>query len=277
MSERLYVVGTPIGNLNDITTRALKTLNEVDLIAAEDTRVTLALLNRFKIHKKVISYREQNHKSASHVILKTLKNNLSVALVSDAGMPCISDPGFMLVKEAVNNGIEVVSVPGPSAFTSAISISGLNCENFIFLGFLPSKTNERIIKIAELKNVNIPIVVYEAPHKLKQTLIDFNAVLGDRVLFIAGELTKKHESGRLTTLSRAVDFYSNNDPKGEYVLIVEGGKKVSRSTLKEAADFGMKLNKMGVKLSKAAKLSADIFDFNKSEIYPELLKLKGEI
>ncbi len=224
MSEKgiLYLVATPIGNLEDITLRALKVLNEVDMIAAEDTRHTLKLLNHFNIKKPLVSYYEHNKKLRGNYLVEQLEAGRNIALVSDAGTPGISDPGEDLVRLAIENNIKVTMVPGPVAAIAGLVLSGLPSGRFVFEGFLPVNKRARKERIASLVNEVRTMVFYEAPHKLVDTLKDLYKFLGDRQIVLARELTKKFEEIVRCTLSEALEHYSENSPRGEYVLIVKG-------------------------------------------------------
>ena len=221
MSGKLYLVATPIGNLDDITLRALNVLKEVDLIAAEDTRHTLGLLNHFEISKPLISYYKEIENTKSDVLLdKIIKENQNVALVSDAGTPGISDPGEVIVKKAIEKGIEVIPIPGACAMINALIISGLSTREFTFVGFLSANAKERKEKLEELKYESRTLVFYEAPHKLKESLKSMQEILGNRKVVLAREITKIHEEfirGELSTISEEI-----GDTRGEYVVLVEG-------------------------------------------------------
>ncbi len=269
----LYIVGTPIGNLGDISPRALEVLNEVDFIAAEDTRVTLKLLNRFEIKKEMISYFEHNKGFKGDVILDRILKGENCALVSDAGMPAISDPGEDLVKKAREMGIAIRSVPGPTAITTALSISGFPTKRFCFEGFLSASKAERRAHLQEIKNERRTVVFYEAPHKLISTLKDIFEILGDREIAIARELTKIHEDVFITTVGDALDFYETNSPKGEFVLILKGAEVKEREyTLSEAVKIARGLMENGESASTSAKEAAKITGIKKGDIYLEILK-----
>ncbi len=218
----LYLVATPIGNLEDITLRAIKVLNKVDIIAAEDTRQTLKLLNHLEIKKPLVSYYEHNKVSKGNYLIEQLLEGKEIALVSDAGTPAISDPGEDLVKLAIENNIQITSVPGPVAAIAGIIASGLKCGRFVFEGFLPMNKKERKHRLSQLKEEFRTMVFYEAPHKLKYTLNDLYETLGDRRIVLARELTKKFEEYLRFSLKEAIDFYEKNAPKGEFVVMVEG-------------------------------------------------------
>ena len=233
MIGKLYLVATPIGNLEDITLRAIKTLQTVDIIAAEDTRHTLKLLNHLNISKPLFSYHRHNEQIKSQYIINKLLEGKNIALVSDAGTPVISDPGEEVVKLALDNKIEVVPIPGPCAFVTAIIASGIDTKEFSFLGFLPLNKKNREIKLREIENSNKTVILYEAPHKLIVTLQDLAEILGDRKIVLAKELTKLHEtfiSGTARELLKTI-----SSPKGEFVIVIEKNNMVQNhsNTLNE--------------------------------------------
>lgn len=222
MASCLYIVGTPIGNLEDITLRGIRILKEVDIIAAEDTRQTAKLLNHYDIKKPMISYHEHNKKTKGDEIIGLIFQGKNVALVSDAGMPCVSDPGEDLVRLCVEKGIEVIPIPGPSASLTALSISGLPTSRFVFEGFLPTKGKERKERLERLRKENRTIILYEAPHRLMTTLKDLKEYMGNVNISISRELTKKFEETLRTDLEGAIEEFSNRNIRGEFVLILEG-------------------------------------------------------
>lgn len=218
----LYLVATPIGNMADLSPRAVKILSEVDFIAAEDTRNTQKMLNILGIHNQTISYYEHNKAQKGQIIIDRLKNGESCALVSDAGTPAISDPGEDIVKLCYENDIQVTSVPGCCAAITALTLSGLSTRRFTFEGFLPFQKKERIDKLNEIKNLNYTLILYEAPHKLVGTLSDLYEALSERKVAICREITKLNEEIIRCTLSEAINLYSEKSPRGEYVLVIEG-------------------------------------------------------
>ena len=230
MNGKLYIVATPIGNLDDITLRALKILKEVNLIAAEDTRQTLKLLNHFEISKPLISYHRHNEDVKSNILIEKLKNGENIALVSDAGTPGICDPGEEVIKKAIEENIEVIPIPGACAFVNALITSGLDTKEFTFLGFLPLNKKLRKEKIEEINKSQKTIIIYEAPHKMKNTLIDLKEILNDRKVVLARELTKIHEE----FIRGSIDELLNNidNLKGEMILIIEGSTKNEENELK---------------------------------------------
>jgi 16S rRNA (cytidine1402-2'-O)-methyltransferase len=216
----LYVVATPIGNLGDMTRRAIDVLSDVDVIASEDTRVTRRLLSHFDIENKCVSYHDNNEQYRSEELVKSLIDGNSVALVSDAGTPCISDPGYRVVNLAKQSGIEVVSVPGPSAVTAALSISGLPTDHFFFEGFLPKKKG-RQTRFQFLSSLEASIVVYESPMRIIKTLNDISTLMGDtRIVSVCREITKKFEEAFMGTIGDAIAYFSQKNPKGEFVIII---------------------------------------------------------
>ncbi|MDO4458809.1 MAG: 16S rRNA (cytidine(1402)-2'-O)-methyltransferase [Clostridia bacterium] len=265
----LYVVGTPIGNLSDFSPRAVHTLGNVDFIAAEDTRVTMKLLNHFGLRKPLISYFEHNKLQKGDVICDRIQSGESCALVSDAGMPAISDPGEMLVAQCAERGIPVYVVPGPTAMASALAVSGLATGRFTFEGFLSMNKKSRRDHLDEVKNEKRTMVFYEAPHKLLNTLKDMLNTFGNRRIALVRELTKIHEEVKRTTLSEAVDFYSENPPKGEFVLVIEGAKEEAKAelSLDDALSIAREKIALGMSASMAAKEAAAETGFRKNEIY----------
>ena len=225
----LYLVGTPIGNLADMTDRAKKVLSEVDFVAAEDTRNSMKLLSCFGIHQELVSYYEHNKRESGERIITRLLGGESCALITDAGMPAISDPGEDLVRLCAESGIAVRVVPGPSACVSALALSGLPTARFTFEGFLPAQKNDRKKRLEALKNEERTMIFYEAPHKLRATLDDMLAAFGEeRKISLCRELTKLNEEAERTTLAGAVNLYKDREPRGEYVLVVEGGTRTEK-------------------------------------------------
>lgn len=274
MSGTLYVVGTPIGNLEDMSVRALKTLEQVDFIAAEDTRVTLKLLNHFEIKKPMISYHEHNAREKGSEILSRLQSGENCAIVTDAGMPCISDPGEDLVRLCAENGIDTKVIPGPSAAISALALSGLSTSKFVFEGFLNPQKNARRDRLEQLKLETRTIIFYEAPHKLCDTLKAMYEVLGDRKITLARELTKIYEEVVRTTLSEAIERYEQKPPKGEFVLVVEGIQQEEQSiSFEQALELVRALVDKGEALSKAAKDVARQTGLKKGELYSKFLEV----
>ncbi len=274
MAGRLYVVGTPIGNLSDFSPRAVEVLSSVDFIAAEDTRVTVKLLNHFGIKKELISYYEHNKRERGGEIISRIDAGESCAVVSDAGMPAISDPGEELVKTAHENGIAVESVPGPAACITALSISGMPSGRFCFEGFLSVNKQSRREHLAEIKDEKRTMIFYEAPHKLIHTLKDMYDALGDRRICIVKELTKIHETVMHFTLSEAVEYFNENSPKGEYVIIIEGAPEQEHEiyTDSQAIKLAEELMGKGLSASQAAREAAQVTGIKKGDIYRKMME-----
>lgn len=281
---RLYICATPIGNLEDITLRTLRVLNEVDLIAAEDTRNSLKLLNHFDIKTPMTSYHEHNRYEKAEVLVEKLLGGMDIALITDAGTPAISDPGEELVRQCHVAGVEVTSLPGPSAFVTALTISGRPTRRFCFEAFLPQDRRERQAVLEELKTETRTILIYEAPHRLKKTLGELYEALGDRNISLCRELTKRHEANFRTTLSGAIAYYETEEPRGEFVLVIEG---ISRQTLIEAdrqqyetmciSEHVALYMEQGMDKKEAMKRAAKDRGVGKREIYQALLEeQKGE-
>lgn len=270
---KLYIVGTPIGNLEDLSPRAVRILSEVDFIAAEDTRVTLKLLNHFGIRKPMVSYFEHNRRERGEEIVGRLASGENGALVTDAGMPAISDPGEDLVNLCHQRGIPLESVPGPSAVVTALALSGMPSGRFCFEGFLSVNKPSRREHLFSLKGERRTMVFYEAPHKLLATLRDMLEVFGDRPVAVVRELTKLHEEAVRTTLSAAANAYALEPPKGEIVLVVGGAEEESKPdcTLEEAVRYASGLRESGLSAAAAAKEAAALFGFKKGEIYKAIV------
>jgi len=277
----LYICGTPIGNLEDITFRAIRILKEVKLIAAEDTRHTRKLLNHYQIKTKVTSYYEYNKFKKAPYLVEMLKNGQDIALVSDAGMPGISDPGYVLINFALNNDIKVIPVPGVSALITALVVSGLSTDKFIFEGFLPRKIKERKRVFKELEDEDRTIIFYETPHRLKRALKDMLDILGDRKIALARELTKKYEEIMRGNLKRVLKEINEKEVKGEITLIVEGktrGKgNDTEDILKDAGiteEYLKKLKKQGYSNKDIIKITQEELNIPKNLIYKRLLEIK---
>lgn len=270
MSGIFYIIGTPIGNLGDITLRQLETLESVDFICAEDTRVTLKLLNRYDIKNHLVSFHEHSSQADAQRIIDRILSGENCGIVTDAGMPCISDPGEVLVQMCAENGIEVRVVPGPSAVVSAVALSGFPARRFTFEGFLPVQKKERSERLEDLRNETALMVFYEAPHKLKATLADLAGNFGDdRKIAICRELTKVHEEILRMTLAEAKEYYSVHEPKGEFVLVVQGGRKSDKQdiTIEQALEQVRCLVEMGERPVDACKAVAKGTGFRKGELY----------
>lgn len=277
MPGTLYVVGTPIGNLNDISPRQRQTLEEVDFIAAEDTRVTVKLLNHFEIKKPLVSYYEHNLRERGEQIIARIEAGENCAVVSDAGMPCISDPGEDLVRLCAERGIRTIVVPGPSAVISALCVSGLVTSRFCFEGFLSTAKKSRREHLDAIRDEQRTMVFYEAPHKLCGTLQDLYETLGERHISIARELTKIHEEILRFTLPEAVAHFAGTPPRGEFVLVVEGAPakaEADECTLEEAVAMAKELVEAGERPAEAAKQIAKQTPYKKSALYQGLLEGK---
>ena len=269
-SGKLYVVGTPIGNLSDFSPRGIETLESVDYIAAEDTRVTLRLLTHFGIKKPLLSYYKPHEAEKSAKILQLLSEGSIVALVSDAGMPCISDPGVYLVQKCYEQGIPVESVPCCNAAIAAVAISGIDTTRFAFEGFLPVNKKERQERLNDTAKLPHTLIYYEAPHKLRQTLSDLSEALGGgRNAALCRELTKLHEEVIRGTLSELCGIYEQSEPRGEYVIVIEGAapQQQEAMTLEQAAELARSYAEGGDKLSEACKKAAQAAGVSRKELY----------
>ncbi len=269
MTGKLYVCGTPIGNLEDASIRLLKTLRAVDLIACEDTRHTLKLLNRFRIKNRLVSYHEHSSQSREDYILQQLREGKNVALVTDAGMPAISDPGENLVKKAADEGIAIEVVPGPSAFTAALAISGLESGVFLFAGFLPPKTGKRRETLKQLAGDISTIILYEAPHRLRETLQDIKQVMGPATqIAVARELTKKHQEMRRGTVEEMIAYYEQMPPRGEICLIISlPAKEKPETDMEQVIRETAELIEQGINKKEALKIKAREYNIKKSLLY----------
>ena len=282
MAGKLFLCATPIGNLEDITYRVLRTLKEADLIAAEDTRHTLGLLNHFEIKTPMTSYHEYNKVDKARVLVDKMREGTNIALVTDAGTPGISDPGEELVRQCYEAGIEVTSLPGPAACITALTMSGLPTRRFCFEAFLPAEKADRAERariLSELSKETRTIVLYEAPHHLKKTLEDLYGALGDRKISFCRELTKLHETVMQTTLGEALQYYRENEPRGEYVLVIAG--KSIEEVRQEAAAVWESMNipehmeyylQQGTEKKEAMKRVAKDRGISKREVYAALLE-----
>ena len=274
----LYVVGTPIGNLGDLTFRAVQTLKTVDLIAAEDTRHTGKLLQHFQIQTPQISYYEHNQHRRIPEVLEKLHQGKAIAIVTDAGIPGISDPGYELVKACIEAEIAVIPIPGVSACLTALSVSGLETDRFVFEGFLPTKNKLRQQRLQDLRSQSHTIILYESPHRLRQTLQDLAETLGsDRQIVLARELTKLHEEFWRGSLEEAINHYENREPKGEFTLVVAGKiqetPQLSESAIKAELEA---LLRQGLTRSQASRQLAQNISLPRREIYQLALTLEEE-
>ena len=278
MAGKLYLCATPIGNLEDITYRVLRTLKEVDLIAAEDTRNSIKLLNHFDIKTPMTSYHEYNKIEKAYQLVDKMREGLNIALITDAGTPGISDPGEDLVRICYEEGIEVTSLPGPAACITALTMSGLPTRRFAFEAFLPREKKERADVLGQLKNETRTIIIYEAPHHLVKTLEELYEVLGDRKIAICRELTKRYEEKTLTTISESLAYYNDNEPRGEYVLVLEGKtfeelKKEEQKTWESMSleEHMAVYEGQGIDHKEAMKLVAKDRGISKRDVYQALL------
>lgn len=271
----LYICPTPIGNLEDITLRALKVLEEVDLIAAEDTRHTLKLLNHYNIKKPLISYHEHNKKSKGELLLKKLMEGVKIALVTDAGMPGISDPGEDIIKLCIEEGIDVIALPGATASILALVISGFPTDKFVFEGFLPSKKKERIKELKRLKNEERTMILYEAPHRVEALLQDILTILGNRNISISRELTKIHEETFRGTILEAIERFRDSKPKGEFVIVLEGGEILEDNLYEDISvkEHLKKYMEEGLSKKDAVRKVAEERNMPKNEVYKESLDI----
>lgn len=278
----LYVVATPIGNLEDITLRALRVLREADLIACEDTRHTRKLLDHYSIARPVLSYHEHNEQERARALVEKLEQGLTIAQVSDAGMPSIADPGYRVIKLAIERGIPVRPVPGPSAVITALAGSGLPTDSFEFLGFLPARSGQRRTALERLRSTTASVVLYEAPHRIREMLSDIVQVLGpERPVVIARELTKVHEEFLRGTAGELRERIGDRELKGEITLLI--GRGEASSGLSPAADSAADLNQrlqqimreQGVDEKSALKTLARELGQSRSEVYRELLRVRG--
>lgn len=269
MSGTLYLVGTPIGNLGDFSPRAVEILRQADFIAAEDTRVTLKLLNHFDIHRPLVSYYEHNKFASGDKILARILNGEICALVTDAGMPAISDPGEDIVRMCAEHQVDVFVVPGPSAVVSALAVSGLPTGRFTFEGFLSTSRKSRMEHLESLRDERRTMIFYEAPHKLQRTLDDLYAVLGDRPIAVVREITKLHEQTLRTTLSGAIAHFRSTPPKGEFVLVIAGAPEPSAPevTPEQALETVARYRREGRALKESCKLAAADTGFSKNALY----------
>ena len=279
MSGMLYLCATPIGNLGDITSRVLETLSQVDLIAAEDTRNSIKLLNHFQIKVPMTSYHEYNKIEKANDLIEKMRDGLNVALITDAGTPAISDPGEVLVAMCYEAGIKVTSLPGPAACITALTLSGLSTRRFCFEGFLPSDKKERKTILEELVTESRTIIIYEAPHHLVRTLQDIYVVLGNRNITLCRELTKKYETVIPTSLEDALVKYEQEDPRGEYVIVIEGVSLDDKKKKKMDSWQEMSIEQHmafyendGIDHKEAMKLVAKDRGISKREVYQYLVK-----
>lgn len=279
MAGKLYLCATPIGNLEDITYRVVRTLNEVDLIGAEDTRNSIKLLNHFDIKTPMTSYHEFNKYDKAKQLVEMMKEGKNIAIITDAGTPGISDPGEEVVRQCFEAGIQVTSLPGPAACITALTMSGQKTRRFCFEAFLPKDKKEKVAVLEELKNETRTIIIYEAPHRLARTLKELRETLGNRQLTLCRELTKKYEEADKTTIDQAIEKYNEKEPRGEYVLVIEGKsqeeiqeenkQKWESMTIEEHMEYYIS---QGNDKKSAMKLVAKDRGVSKRDVYQYLLK-----
>ena len=279
MAGKLYLCATPIGNLGDMTFRVLETLKQVDLIAAEDTRNSLKLLNHFEIHTPMTSYHEYNKYEKAGTLIRQMQEGKDIALITDAGTPAISDPGEVLVAMCIEEGITVTSLPGPAACITALTMSGLPTRRFCFEGFLPSDTKDKKDVLKDLQEESRTIIIYEAPHHLRKTLKELYEALGDRRIAVCRELTKKFETVWQATLVAAIEKYETEDPRGEYVLVIEGKsfeafRKEQEESFQEISieDHMKRYEDQGMDRKEAMKQVAKDRGISKRDVYQYLLQ-----
>jgi len=277
MPGTLYLVATPIGNLEDITLRAIKVLGDVNLIACEDTRHTRKLLTHFGINTRTISYHEHNERERAVELLERLSNGESIAVVSDAGTPGISDPGFRLVQLAIENDISIVPIPGPAAFVSALIASGIPTDEFLFAGFLPSRATARRAKLSELQSLPATLIFYEAPHRLAASLRDASQILGQRKAVVARELTKVHEEIARGSLGELASRYESENVRGEIVLVIERASAETEavSTNRSVSELVDSLESEGMDHRAALKRAARELGLTRDEAYRRLMAERG--
>lgn len=265
----LYVCGTPIGNLEDVSIRLLKTLRMVDIIACEDTRHTLKLLNRYKIKNRLLSYHEHSSNDREDYLLEELHKGQNIALVSDAGMPGISDPGEKLVKKALEAGIKVDVIPGPSACTAALAISGLDSSGFVFVGFLPNRRKPRLQALQDLQAESRTVILYEAPHRLRDTLADIEEIMGEEQWLVIGrELTKQYQEMQRGPVKEMREFYEKHPPRGEFCLLLSGRHKdTSIVDMEQIISETAQLIRDGMEKKEAFKMKAHEYGIKKSILY----------
>lgn len=283
MTGTLYLCATPIGNLQDMTPRVIEALRNADLIAAEDTRNSIKLLNHFEIHTPMTSYHEYNKVEKAYSLIEQLTEGKNIALITDAGTPAISDPGEVLVKMCQEAGITVTSLPGPAACITALTLSGLSTRRFCFEGFLPPDKKEKTEILEECREESRTMIFYEAPHHLKRTLVELNEALGDRKITLCRELTKKFETVMPTTIKDAIAFYEENEPRGEYVLVVEGRSREEKK--KKAQEIWLEMSvadhvafyeEQGMDRKSAMKRAAKDRGVSRRDIYQILLETGKE-
>jgi 16S rRNA (cytidine1402-2'-O)-methyltransferase len=274
MTGLLYIVATPIGNLEDITLRAIRILKEVDLIAAEDTRHTQILLDRYAIHTPLTSYHEHNERAKAQTLVERLCRGENIALLSDAGTPAISDPGYRLVVEAVHAGVRIIPLPGPSALAAVLSASGLPSDRFVFEGFLSAKKQERKAKLEALRSETRTVIFYEAPHRLKESLADMQQILGEREIVLGREVTKLHEEFIRGPLRDVIAQLAQREIKGEITVIVQGATVDSKISEEELATEIERMAAQGIGVKQISETLGERFRISKRAIYQRALQLR---
>lgn len=277
MNSILYVCATPIGNLSDVSSRVIDTLNSCDIIACEDTRHTIKLLNHFSIKKKLISYHQHNEQSSSDYLISLLNEGNNIALVSDAGMPCISDPGFLIIQKAIKNNIKIIPIAGPSAFLLAIAVSGFNTESFIFEGFINKDKTKKARFLKSLENEFRTTVIYESPHNLLKTLKEINDICPERNICIARELTKKFEEIWHGSVSEGLSKFSNEKPQGEFCIVIEGKNldDIQIDPIDLEHEINKKISQMlskGLSKKDISKIISKEYHVSSKEIYLKLVQ-----
>ncbi|MEA1974561.1 MAG: 16S rRNA (cytidine(1402)-2'-O)-methyltransferase [Bacillota bacterium] len=275
---KLYICGTPIGNLEDISYRVLRILKQVDIIYAEDTRNTIKLLNYFEIKNKLKSYHKFNEKKASEDIVNQLLSGSEIALVSDAGMPGISDPGADIIKLCIDKGIQFEVISGPTAFVIALIQSGFDTEKFSFEGFLDRKKSKCVLRLEKIKNEDRTLIFYESPHRIKKTLEIMLEVLGDRNISISREITKKFEEVLRFKISESIEYYKNNNPRGEYVIVIEGNKEIDIINYEMSIrEHIIEIMEKGKSKKDAIKEVAKLRKLNKNDVYKKSFDIDNSI
>ncbi len=274
MAGKLYICGTPIGNLEDVSIRLLKTLRKVDIIACEDTRHTIKLLNRYKIKSQLISYHQYSTPQKEQHLLEELAKGNTIALVTDAGMPTISDPGETLIRRAIDAGIDIEVIPGPSACTAALAISGLDSSSFIFIGFLPSKAGKRREILASIKKEHRTVILYEAPHRLLKILEEIEIEMGEgHLIVVAREITKFYQEVKRGSVREIKNHYTENTPRGEICLLISGqGYEAEVASMEEIIRETKQLIENGLDKKEAFKMKAHEYKVKKSTIYKHFLE-----
>jgi 16S rRNA (cytidine1402-2'-O)-methyltransferase len=270
----LYIVATPIGNLEDITLRAIRILKEVDLIAAEDTRHTQILLSHYAIGTPLTSYHEHNERAKAQPLVERLRRGENIALLSDAGTPAISDPGYRLVVEAIRAGVRIIPPPGPSALAAVLSASGLPTDRFVFEGFLPAKKQERKAKREALRSETRTVVLYEAPHRIKESLVDMQQILGEREIVLGREVSKRHEEFLRGMLRDVIAQLTDREIKGEITLVVHGATDESKFSDEELKEEIERLTAQGIGVKQISEIIGERYRLSKREVYQRALQLR---